>query len=164
MILVAVALMCGLFFLFGVFTSRAPSPIVNTGARYSLGEEIRTPSVTFGVESVRFDARGGGPLVPAPGYTFVITTIHMRNISSSTMQMIPLLQFHVRDNRGNVYSEVAAPLLIPEYSGSVLPQDGLREEIAFAVDHNATGLTLYFEPGTVNALPIAVAIPGALGH
>ena len=144
----------------GFFIARSELVQVNRGERSVMGVEITNRTTTLIVESIRFDPHGGGPLIPSPGDTFIIPTLRLRNISTSTMQVIPILQFHVRDESGNVYPEIAAPLLIPEYSGALLPQDGLREEVAFEVPLSARGLTLYYESGQSGEKPIAVSLTG----
>jgi len=120
-----------------------PAPLSST-----LGETVALPGIDLVVESVRRDAHGTGPLVPRPGYEFVITTVTITNTSERPFELIPLLSFHVKDAAGNVYSVAAVPSESNQLSGPLLPHDKIREEIGFEVLKDAPDLRMVFEPGT----------------
>ncbi|MBI5817260.1 MAG: DUF4352 domain-containing protein [Candidatus Yonathbacteria bacterium] len=122
----------------------------NLSIVHRIGEQIQTDTLALSVESVRRDEIGAGPLAPKAGYEFIVPTITLKNTSETSFDLIPLLYFHIKDNKGNVYNVVAIPSESNQLSGPILPYDMIREEIGFEVAKGAEGLTLHFDPGTHN--------------
>jgi len=128
----------------------------NLLATHGIGEKIQTRELTLSVEGVRRDEIGAGPLVPRAGYEFIIPTITLKNTSEKPFDLIPLLYFHIKDNKGNVYNVVAIPSDSAELSGKIPPHDMIREEIGFEVIKGAQGLLLHFDPGTFDQQTVVV--------
>ncbi len=128
----------------------------NLFVEHSLGEEVRAENLSFLVEKLRYDPQGAGPLLPRPGYEFLIPTIVINNTGDKVFDFIPLLSLYVKDASGNVYSETAVISEGNVLSGPISPHDILREEVGFEVPKNASGLVLYFEPGGADRKIIAV--------
>lgn len=120
----------------------------NLSIVHRIGEQVKTDTLIFSVESVRRDEIGAGPLTPRTGYEFIVPTITLKNTSETSFNFIPLLYLHVKDSAGNVYNVVAIPSESNQLSGPILPHDVIREEIGFEVAKGAEGLTLHFDPGT----------------
>ena len=115
---------------------------------HRIGDNINTPNFSVNVSSLRRDSVGGGPLVPKPGYEFIVPTISVQNMTDEPIDFIPLLFFYIKDSEGNVYNVTSVPSQTNQLSGPILAHDKLKEEIGFEIPKTAKGLKLYFEPGT----------------
>lgn len=87
------------------------------------------------------------PFVPHQGNTFIIPTVVITNLSSTTRDLIPTLSLYIKDIDGNIYNMAVAPLMTEQFGGPMLPHDKIRQEIAFEVKKGAKGLVFYFETG-----------------
>jgi hypothetical protein len=132
-----------------------PQLVANINNHYKIGQIITGDNYSFTVQSVRYDIKGAGPLVPKDGYKFVIPNIIIKNNSNSEFEFIPFLFLHVKDSNGNVYTNEAIISESNQFSGLLLGGDVLQEEVGFSVPQNATGLTLFFETGTATGNQIA---------
>jgi hypothetical protein len=112
-----------------------------------LGSEVFTDSMSLRVESVREDSVGALPFVPRDGFTFIIPTVTITNLSSTTRDLIPTLALYIKDRDGNVYNMAVAPLNTEQFGGPIPPHDKVRQEMAFEVRKDAKGLVMYFEAG-----------------
>ncbi len=130
----------------------------NLFMHYQLGEEVRTPDLSFTVEKFRLDPQGAGPLTPRAGHEFIIPTIILKNNADKPFDFIPLLALYVKDAPGTVYPIVAVPSEGSQLSGPLLPHDILREEVGFEVPSGASNLVLYFEAGGPDRRIIAVSL------
>ena len=119
---------------------------VHSPHQYALGARIIQGSVAFTVHGVRTDDTGIAPFNPLPDDRFVITELTIENLGTTTLDIIPLFNLHIKDLLGNVYSVVAVPSEKDMLSGPLLPSDTLREEVGFEVKKSAEGLRLYYEP------------------
>ena len=131
------------------FGARAPSPerrMAEQGVA-PLGAEVATELMSLRVESVREDPVGAPPYVPREGYSFVIPTFTVRNLSSTTRDLIPTLALYIKDDEGNVYNMAVAPLDGEGFGGPIPGYDKVRQEMAFEVRKSAKHLVLYFETG-----------------
>ncbi len=111
------------------------------------GTEVQSDIMSLRVERVREDPVGALPFVPHEGNTFIIPTIIITNLSSTTRDLIPTLALYIKDSEGNIYNMAVAPLLTEQFGGPILPHDSVRQEMAFEVKKNATHLVFYFEAG-----------------
>lgn len=118
-----------------------------TRAPYTIEEEIYAGNLALTIHSVRRDPIGVGPLTPRTGYQFVVADITLKNNGQDQFDLIPLLQFYVKDNEGKVYTVALAPSEMNARSGPIPPHDLIREEIGFEVAKDAEGLALYLETG-----------------
>jgi len=91
-----------------------------------------------------------------PGYEFVIPTIVITNHLATTLELIPLIYFYVKDSAGNVYHVTAVPTATDQLTGPILPGEKVREEIGFEVPVGIDHPALYFERGTVGHPVIAI--------
>ena len=130
--------------------------ISNIQDKHYIGEVVNTPDISLQVESVRVDKIGQPPIVPLPGYKFVIATVSLQNNGDKPFDLIPLLYFYLKDKDGNVFDVVAVPSPTNSLSGPILPHDKIREEIGFQVLENATDLRLYFNSGLPSNNVVAV--------
>ena len=112
-----------------------------------IGTRVVHPTVALTVHGVRNDVIGAGPLTPRKDTRFVIVDLSLENLASTTLDVAPILNFHIKDSAGWVYNSVAVPSMHEMLSGALLPGDILREEIGFEVATSATGLRLFYEPG-----------------
>ncbi|MFZ2831979.1 MAG: DUF4352 domain-containing protein [Minisyncoccia bacterium] len=112
-----------------------------------MGTEITAPVASLRVESVREDTEGALPYVPRKGYTFIIPTITVGNLTKERFHLFPELTLYLKDKEGNVYNTTMAPLEggANLFSEPILPQDKVRQEVAFEVKSGAKGLVLYFD-------------------
>ena len=81
------------------------------------------------------------------GSVYQVVTVRVKNIHAKNFQIIPLLQFHLRDEQGSVYPITVYPSANSQWSGPLEVGDTLREDLAFLVPASAKHFTLYFEPG-----------------
>lgn len=141
---------------FGIFTAAIAVHLTKTNLAQKrlaslgtapLGTEVFTDILSLKVESVREDPVGAVPFVPHQGNVFIIPTIVITNLSTTTRDLIPTLALYVKDDDGNIYNMAVAPLHTEQFGGPMLPHDTVRQEIAFEVKNNAKGLILYFESG-----------------
>ena len=119
----------------------------HTPHQFLLGERIAQGAVAFTVHKVRTDDEGVAPFTPLPGDRFVITELTIENIGTTTIDVIPLFNVHIKDALGYVYSVVAVPSEKDMLSGPLIAGDTLREEVGFEVRKDAQMLKLYYEPG-----------------
>ena len=112
-----------------------------------MSERVVGTDVAFTVHTLREDFVGAGPLTPPQGMKFVIADLTIENISTSSIQIIPLLNFYLKDEAGHVYRNSAVVSSHEMLSGEILPGDKLREEIGFAVPKDDQRWWLYYEPG-----------------
>lgn len=112
-----------------------------------INTEVFTDLMSLRVESVREDSVGALPFVPRDGYTFIIPTLVITNLSSTTRDLIPTLALYIKDSDGNLYNMAVAPLNTEQFGGPMLPHDKVRQEMAFEVKKEAKGLVMYFETG-----------------
>ena len=116
----------------------------------TIGERIARPTVAFTVHGLRKDETGAGPLTPRKDSQFIIVELSIENLASTSLDVAPMLNFHIKDSTGWVYKSVAVPSMHEMLSGAIPPGDILREEVGFEVAQSATGLRLYYEIGRYN--------------
>lgn len=114
-------------------------------ASSQIGKEIIAGDIALTVHGVRRDSVGGGPLIPQKGNEFLITMLTVRNLGSKPFELIPLLQFHIKDSAGNIYNVTAVPTPGNQLSGPLSPHDLVREELGFEVPRGINDPMLYFE-------------------
>lgn len=112
-----------------------------------LGTEVVSDIMSLRIESVREDRVGALPFIPREGNIFIIPTIVIKNLSSTTRDLIPTLALYIKDDEGNVYNMAVAPLHTEQFGGPILPYDKVRQEMAFEVKKGAKNLVFYFETG-----------------
>lgn len=134
---------------------------IHTPHQYPTGMRIVQGTVALTVHGVRTDDVGIPPFTPFPEDRFVITELTIENLGSTTIDIIPLFNLHIKDALGYVYSVVAVPSEKDMLSGPLVAGDTLREEVGFEVKKNASGLKLYFEPGDKKSGMIIVGLPNA---
>lgn len=108
---------------------------------------IPSSQIDLAVHGVRVDSKGSAPIVPQPGYHFVIVDVTITNRSDASIDVAPILNFYVKDRNGTVYSETAVPTQLEMHSGTLPAHDNLHEEVGFMVKDDAADLRLYYEPG-----------------
>ena len=112
-----------------------------------MGERVISGDAALTVEALREDQTGEPPFTPLPGDHFEIAEFTLENLGTTTLDVIPLANFHLKDKFGYVYSVVAVPSDKDMLSGPLQPGDTLREEIGFEVRNGAEGLRFYYESG-----------------
>jgi hypothetical protein len=112
-----------------------------------LGTEVSTDMMSLKIESVREDPIGALPFVPREGYTFIIPTFSITNMTDRQRDLIPTLTLYIKDRDGNIYNMAIAPLHTEQFGGPILPHDTVRQEMAFEVKKNTKDLVFYFETG-----------------
>ncbi len=90
---------------------------------------------------------GASPIVAPADHVYLVTTVFLGNNTGHTIQVIPLLHFHAKDDRGRVYDVTTNPSGSTQLSGPLLDGDSLQEELSFLIPSDARGLHLIFEPG-----------------
>jgi hypothetical protein len=115
-----------------------------------IGERAHEAGLALTVSSVRTDDVGAPPFSPREGYRFVVADVTIENLATSSIDISPLLDFHVKDSEGNVYNVAVVPSEKEMLSGTLLPGDSLREEIGFEIKNNKHGLRLYYESGRMS--------------
>lgn len=146
LISIIVLLLLQLSIVTALYLARSPvkTPQLAVG---SLGTRITQNEEAVTVNGVRIDKNGAGQLAPLPGQHFVVVDLTLENLGQTPLQVAPLLNFHIKDSRGFVYSVTAVPSTHEMLSGNIASGDKLREEVGFTVDGSATGLRLYYESG-----------------
>lgn len=112
----------------------------------NVGQTIVLDGVSLTVTSPRILANDP-PFEPQPGSVYNILTVTVHNGTALPIQLIPLLQFHLLDEAGNVYPIIALASTSAQLSGPIPPLERIREDLAFEVPAHAAGLRLWFEPG-----------------
>lgn len=143
-ILIACLLVSDIYFIVRYNREVPKHETLSTGP---IGVKIIHPTVAFTVHGVRKDTTGAGPLTPRKDSQFIIVDLSIENLASTSLDIAPILNFHMKDDAGWVYNSVAVPSTHEMLSGAILPGDTLREEVGFEVATSATGLRLYYEPG-----------------
>lgn len=123
-----------------------------------ISERAVGTDVALTVHTLREDLVGAGPLTPPQGMKFVVADLTVENISTSSIQIIPLLNFYLKDEAGHVYRNSAVISSHEMLSGEILPGDKLREEIGFAVPKDDQRWWLYYEPGMAGAQTFVVEL------
>lgn len=121
----------------------------------ALGKDIHINGITVNFSHPRKNT-GQPPVQAKNGYSFHFVTMSVRNTSAQTVEVIPLLQLHMKDVQGNVYEATYAPSDSNQLNGPLVPGDALREEIAFEVPDTSSGLYLVFEPGGQHGASVIV--------
>lgn len=147
-VLVIISMIATRYAVHAWFTARP----ANAARHASIGDTVSAPGITVRVDSVRTDAHGVGPLAPHPGNVFIVPTVVLTNTGHDPIDLVPLLYFHVRDGVGNVYPVTAIPNASPQYSGTILPNDTVRQDVGFDVPRTASPLTLYVETGAPSSV------------
>lgn len=119
----------------------------NLGKVYSIGQEARTQDMMIVVNGVRRDALGVQSLALRDGNEYIIIDFTLANISSQPLELVPLLHFYLKDSSGRVH-QVTPVEGTDTWSGVLLAQDKIREEIGFEILKGAEWLRLYVESGT----------------
>ena len=117
-------------------------------AIYSVGDEIQTGLSTLIIHGSKIDTNKNDLIKPKEGFHFVLVDFTLINTSEKSIELVPLIHFHLRDSEGRVYQVAAVASETDMWSGVLLAHDKIRENIGFEVRTDAVGLTLYFETGT----------------
>ena len=140
-LVVTILLVCVLWIL-GLFVVESNR---HTTGIAPLHATVESDFMSLSVESVREDSVGVVPFTPHEGNTFIIPTLIIKNLSTTTRDLIPSLTLYIKDIEGNIYNMALAPVIGEQFGGPVLPGDSVRQEIAFEVKKGAKNPVLYFE-------------------
>jgi hypothetical protein len=125
---------------------------------YSIGQEIRTDTLTATVNGFRRDTSGDGSFAPKAGHEFAIVNLTFKNDTATSIELVPLLHVHLRDAAGRVYQVSPVPSDTNQWSGTLLPHDLIREDIGFEVIKSSPAFVLYIETGYPKREIVAVNI------
>lgn len=132
-----------------LFTWQAPA--------HSIGDTTVTNDVTFRV--VKVERTSGPKEFSAPaGQEFLVATIFLGNGTTGELQVSPLLQFHVKDSQGRVYTVTANPNQSAQLSGPLVAGDSLQQEISFLVPTTEQDFVLLYEPGVRDQAVVRISL------
>lgn len=136
-------------------TPKATSTVAAPRAT-ALGQALATAAYNLRLSDLKYDQTGDDTYKPASGNEFVVITLTISNLTSQSLQFLPVLQTYLKDSRGKSYSLTPAPLDSPIQSGSLLPGDTISGQVSYEVPIGTTDLNLYFDSGWPGAGGAAV--------
>lgn len=113
---------------------------------HKVGDQVDVDGIWLvTVNSVRTSA-GSDYEKPASGNTYLVLNVTMKNQSQQVEDVSTWLQFSLKDDSGQAYSEALTTFTKAAPGGSVEPGGLTRGEFAYEVPVSVHHFTLYFEP------------------
>ena len=131
-------------------TDEAPS----APTRYKVGDIVKVGDIQIVINEVK-EIPATDLFKPADGNKFIIIDVTMENIGSSDHAASSLMEFTLKDDTGQQYSEsISADTVSGGKSpnGSIIPGDKLRGQIGYEIPISAKGFVLTYTNGLFNAV------------